>query len=151
MKNPNAKDRDVSQQLYLPTSDTSQLRPLRRILSARDVWNELVDLRAERQEHFVALDLSVRHSIIARRIVHIGTLVGVEVHPREVFRGAILNSAAAMIIAHNHPSGDPTPSCQDIELTLRLREVAELCGIPILDHVVVAVDGYISLAARDWH
>jgi DNA repair protein RadC len=151
MKTPDAKDRDLDQQTYLPTSDTTQVpRRGRRIGSARDVYLELEDLRGQQQEHFVALDLSVRHNLLARRLVHIGTLTGVEIHPREVFRGAIVNCAAAIIVAHNHPSGDPSPSCQDIEMTRRLREVAEICGIPLLDHVVFAEGGYVSLAERDW-
>jgi DNA repair protein RadC len=102
------------------------------------------------QEHLVAFDLNARHQVLERRVVHIGSLTGVEVHPREVFRGALINAAAAMIIAHNQPTGDPAPSRQDIELTRRLREVGDLLGIAVLDHVVVAADGYISLAERDW-
>jgi DNA repair protein RadC len=98
----------------------------------------------------VAFDLDVRHRIIARRVVHIGTLSGVEVHPREVFRDAVVNQAAALILAHNHPSGDPSPSRQDIELTARLRQVGELLGIAVLDHVIVAADGFVSLADRGW-
>jgi DNA repair protein RadC len=145
------KGQDADQQLYLPISDTASiLLNQRRIASARDVYDELTDVRGQRQEHFVVLDLSVRHNLLERRVVHIGTLTGVEVHPREVFRGAIVNSAAAIIVAHNHPSGDPSPSRQDIEMTKRLREVAEVLGIPLLDHVVIAANGYISLAERNW-
>jgi DNA repair protein RadC len=74
----------------------------------------------------------------------------VEVHPRDVFRPLIRGAAAAAIFCHNHPSGDPTPSRQDIDLTTRLREVGDLCGISVLDHVVVAADGFTSLADRGW-
>jgi DNA repair protein RadC len=87
--------------------------------------------------------------VIAKRIVGIGTICGVDVHPREVFRQAIVNGAAAVILAHNHPSGDPSPSRQDIELTKRLREVGELVGITVLDHVVVAEHGFNSMA-MEW-
>ena len=121
-----------------------------RLASAQDVYEALIDLRAEDREHFVAFDLDVRHRVIIRRVVHIGTLTGVEVHPREVFKPAIVNSAAAIIIAHNHPSGDPSPSRQDIELTERLRETGTLVGIVILDHVVFATEGYVSFAERYW-
>jgi DNA repair protein RadC len=79
-----------------------------------------------------------------------GSLTGVEVHPRDVFCPLIRTSAAAVIFCHNHPSGDPTPSRQDIALTMRLREVGELCGISVLDHVVVGWEGYTSLADRGW-
>jgi DNA repair protein RadC len=101
-------------------------------------------------EYFVVFDLDVRHRVIARRVVSIGTLSGVEVHPREVFKDAIANSAAAIILAHNHPSGDPTPSREDLALTARLREAGELLGIKVLDHVVLAAAGFISLADRGW-
>jgi DNA repair protein RadC len=74
----------------------------------------------------------------------------VEVHPREVFKPAIVNSASAIIVAHNHPSGDPSPSRQDVEMTERLREVGTLLGIPVLDHLVFASEGYVSLAERNW-
>jgi DNA repair protein RadC len=109
-----------------------------------------VCIRKADREHFVVFDLDVRHRIIARRVVHIGTLSGVEVHPREVFRDAIVNASAAVILAHNHPSGDPTPSRQDLEITARLRQVGELLGITVLDHVIVADDGFVSLADRGW-
>jgi DNA repair protein RadC len=79
-----------------------------------------------------------------------GSLTGVEVHPRDVFRPLIRAAAAAVIFCHNHPSGDPTPSRQDVELTTRLREVGELVGISVLDHVVVGFEGYTSLAERSW-
>jgi DNA repair protein RadC len=133
----------------------AQSRPPRRALgrqlhSSGDVYTQLVSIRRADREHFVVFDLDVRHRIIARRVVHIGTLSGVEVHPREVFRDAIVHGAAALILAHNHPSGDPTPSRQDLEITSRLRQVAELVGITILDHVVVAADGFVSLAERGW-
>ena len=142
---------DVDTEPYRPESDPKIARPTAvRLTCARDVYEALADLRPADREHFVAFDLDVRHRIIARRVVSIGTLTGVDVHPREVFKPAILNSAAAMIIAHNHPSGDPSPSRQDIELTGRLREAGSLIGIAILDHVVVAAEGYVSLAERNW-
>jgi DNA repair protein RadC len=145
------KGHEVDQQLYLPMSDTTSVNlNKRRLGCALDVFAELADVRSLMQEHLVAFDLNARHQVLERRVVHIGSLTGVEVHPREVFRGAVINAAAAMIIAHNHPSGDPTPSRQDIDLTRRLREVGDLLGIAVLDHVVVAADGYISLAERDW-
>jgi DNA repair protein RadC len=135
---------------YTPVSCPPSALVRQRIACATDVWTDLVHLRAIPQEHFVVYDLDVRHRVLAMRIVHVGTLTGVEVHPREVFRAAILNSAAALVLAHNHPSGDPSPSRQDLELTSRLREVGELCGITVLDHVIVAADGFTSLAERGW-
>ena len=118
--------------------------------SAGDVFAALPDLRGEGREHFVAFTMDCRHRVIAQRTLAIGSLTGVEVHPREVFRQAIVDGAAALIFAHNHPSGDPTPSRQDLELTARLREVGDLCGIAVLDHVIVAADGFTSMAERNW-
>jgi DNA repair protein RadC len=122
----------------------------RRLASARDVFDLLPELRTEGREHFVTLALNVRHHVIAKRILAIGSLTGVEVHPREVWRQAIVDGAAALIVSHNHPSGDPTPSRQDIELTGRLREVGEVCGIVLLDHVIVTGEGFVSMAERGW-
>ena len=102
---------DVDTEPYRPQSDPQIARSTRpRLASAQDVYAALADIRTEDREHFIVFDMDVRHRVIARRIVHIGTLTGVEVHPREVFKPAIINSAAAIIIAHNHPSGDPSPS-----------------------------------------
>jgi DNA repair protein RadC len=79
-----------------------------------------------------------------------GSLTGVEIHPRDVFRPLIRSGVAAAIFCHNHPSGSPDPSRSDIELTGRLREVGELVGIPVLDHVIVGWEGFVSLAERNW-
>jgi DNA repair protein RadC len=109
MKTPRtstATGNDVDTEPYRPQSEPKIARTTRpRLASAQDVYAALADIRTADQEHFIAFDLDVRHRVIARRIVHIGTLTGVEVHPREVFKPAIVNSAAAIIIAHNHPSG----------------------------------------------
>jgi DNA repair protein RadC len=128
-------------------------RPARgqRLAGASDVWTYFrARLSPLRVEEFWAVALDVRHRVQTEVCLARGSLTGVEVHPRDVFRPLIRNAAAAVIFCHNHPSGDPTPSRQDVELTTRLREVGELCGIPVLDHVVVAWDGYTSLAERNW-
>jgi len=128
-------------------------RPSRgqRLAGASDVWTYFrARLAPLRVEEFWAVSLDVRHRVQTEACLARGSLTGVEVHPRDVFRPLIRNAAAAVIFCHNHPSGDPTPSRQDVELTTRLREVGELCGIPVLDHVVVAWDGYASLAERNW-
>lgn len=100
------------------------------------------------QEIFVVLALDVRNAVIDEIEVARGCLTGVEVHPREVFRPLIRMAAAAAVVAHNHPSGDPTPSPEDVFLTRRLREVGDIVGIPVLDHVVVGRGAYVSLAER---
>ncbi|HEY0869516.1 MAG TPA: JAB domain-containing protein [Acidothermaceae bacterium] len=101
-------------------------------------------------EEFWAIAVDVRHRVILDELFARGSLSGVEIHPRDVFRPLIRAGAAAVVFCHNHPSGDPTPSRVDIDLTARLRQVGDLCGIVVLDHVVVAADGYVSLAERGW-
>jgi DNA repair protein RadC len=100
------------------------------------------------QENFTVLHLDVRHRVTGIDNMAKGSLTGVEVHPREVLKAALLNSSASLILVHNHPSGESTPSRQDIELTNRLRQGAELVGIQVLDHIIVAREGCVGLAAR---
>ncbi len=99
----------------------------------------------KQKKHFVALLLDNRHHLIRLSPIAVGSLSATLVHPRELFKEAIAASAAAVIIAHNHPSGDPTPSAHDVELTKRLREGGALLGIEVLDHLIVATDGVASL------
>jgi len=123
----------------------------RRIASAAEVWTHLrARLCVCPVEEFWALALDVRHRVLWETCLARGSLTGVEVHPRDVFRPLIRGAAAAVIFCHNHPSGDPSPSRQDLELTTRLRDVGELCGIAVLDHVVVGADGFTSLAQEYW-
>ncbi len=109
----------------------------------RRVWPRLAGLE---QEVFMMIALDARSAVIADVEVARGTLTGVEVHPREVFRPLIRVGAAAAIAVHNHPSGDPTPSAEDVALTERLRTIGGMLGIPIVDHVVVASRGCASVA-----
>lgn len=105
-------------------------------------------LRNEPREHFLALLLNARHECVAIETVSIGSLNASIVHPREVFRPAVLASAASIIVAHNHPSGDPEPSEEDLSITRRLAQVGELLGIGLLDHLVIAKRGVVSLRER---
>jgi DNA repair protein RadC len=101
------------------------------------------------REHFVALLLNIRHRVLGINTVSIGNLTGSLVHPRELFKSAILACAAAIVVAHNHPSGDPEPSAEDIALTRRLSAAGSLLGIELLDHVVVGERGaFVSLRTR---
>lgn len=102
-------------------------------------------LRHARQERFFVVLLDGRHRVIRHELVSQGTLTASLVHPREVFRPALRDAAAALVLVHNHPSGDPTPSREDREVTERLSRAGELLGVPVLDHVVVAERGYSSL------
>ncbi|MFN7914429.1 MAG: DNA repair protein RadC [Vicinamibacterales bacterium] len=96
-------------------------------------------------EQFGLVLLDTRHRVLRTRIVASGTLNTTIVHPRDVFREAVLGSAAAVVVFHNHPSGDPTPSQDDIELTRRLRAAGVLMGIEVVDHVILADARYCSL------
>jgi DNA repair protein RadC len=102
-------------------------------------------LRHVTQERFLVILLDGRHRVLRQELVSQGTLTASLVHPREVFRPALRESAAALVLVHNHPSGDPTPSREDREITERLMRAGEILGVPVLDHVVVAERGYCSL------
>lgn len=102
-------------------------------------------LERETRELFVVLLQDVRKRLICTELVAIGTLSQVMVHPREVFHPAIRHKAASMILAHNHPSGDPTPSPQDRHLTTTLIEIGRLLGIPVTDHLIIGHDTFVSL------
>ncbi|EKE11794.1 MAG: hypothetical protein ACD_15C00026G0013 [uncultured bacterium] len=115
------------------------------ILSPRDVWENLKDIRDNKKEHFIVFYLDVRNQKIKREIISIGTLNASLVHPREVFEPAICHTAAQILIAHNHPSGDAKPSDDDIEVTKRLMEAGKILGIEIVDHVIVAENSFLSL------
>lgn len=120
--------------------------PGRRISSSRDVA-ALCGPRfaGRRRERFVALLLNGRHELMREHIVSVGSLTSSIVHPREAFLPAIREAAAAVIFLHNHPSGDPTPSEEDRRLTERLVDAGSLLGVRVLDHVIVAGRGYVSL------
>lgn len=109
----------------------------------RHVWPRLAGLE---QEVFLMVAIDARNVVITDLEIARGCLTGVDVHPREVFRPLIRIGATAAIAVHNHPSGDPTPSAEDVVLTERLRTVGALVGIPLVDHVVVASGGHVSLA-----
>lgn len=96
-------------------------------------------------EQFGVVLLDSKHRVVRTRLLSVGSLDASVVHPREVFRAAVLGGAAAVVLFHNHPSGDPTPSREDGELTQRLIAAGELMGIDVLDHVILADTRYVSL------
>jgi DNA repair protein RadC len=124
----------------------SQLPDMVKITCPQDAANLLMEeLRHLREEHFVCLFLNTKNQVIGRQTLSIGSLNASIVHPRELFRAAIRRSSASILCAHNHPSGDPTPSPEDIALTKRLAEAGELLGIELLDHLVIGDNRYTSL------
>ncbi len=106
------------------------------------------DLRNMDREYFLALLLNTKNQVLAKETISIGTLNASMVHPRELFKVAIRRSAAAVILVHNHPSGDPTPSREDIALTKRLQEAGEIIGIDVLDHIVIGDNRFTSLKSQ---
>ena len=95
-------------------------------------------LSGKDREHFMVLHLDARHRVVSLEVVSVGTLTSSLVHPREVFKGAMLANSAAVICAHNHPSGDVKPSEEDRQVFDRLKEAGELLGIPLLDFLIVS-------------
>ncbi|MCL6585642.1 MAG: DNA repair protein RadC [Anoxybacillus sp.] len=121
------------------------------IRSPEDGANYVMDdMRFLSQEHFVAIYLNTKNQVIHRKTVFIGSLNASIVHPREVFKEAIKRSAASIICAHNHPSGDPTPSREDIEVTRRLAECGRIIGIELLDHLIIGDQKFISLKEKGY-
>ncbi|GBF73919.1 hypothetical protein PA598K_02244 [Paenibacillus sp. 598K] len=116
---------------------------VRRPQDAADYLME--ELRYLKKEHFICLFLNTKNQLIAQETLSVGTLNASLVHPREVFRAAIKCSSASLICVHNHPSGDPTPSPEDVALTRRLVEAGELVGIDVLDHIVIGEQQFVSL------
>lgn len=118
------------------------------ILTPDQVWENLKEIRDNKKEHFVVFYLDTRNQEIQREIISVGTLNASLVHPREVFEPAIRVSAAQIIVAHNHPSGNPEPSDDDLQITQRLKEAGKILGIEVLDHVIVTKKGFVSLKEK---
>lgn len=129
---------------------TSGPRSRKAIKSNDDVAELFMEeLRYEKKEHFITLLLNSKGEILDIDKVSIGELSSTIVHPREVFSKAIKKSAASIILVHNHPSGDPSPSQEDIRTTIRLIEGGKLLGIKVLDHIIIGHGEYVSLKALD--
>lgn len=108
------------------------------------------EMRNLKQEHLVTLFLNTKNQIIHRQTIFIGSLNASIVHPREIYREAVKRSAASIICAHNHPSGDPSPSQEDIHVTRRLAEAGKIMGIELLDHLVIGQKSFISLKEKGY-
>jgi DNA repair protein RadC len=108
------------------------------------------EMRFLTQEHFVCLYLNTKNQVLHKRTVFIGSLNASIVHPREVFKEAFRRSAASIICLHNHPSGDPSPSREDIEVTKRLVECGKIIGIEVLDHIIIGEHKYVSLKEKGY-
>ncbi len=124
--------------------------PQQQIKSPDDVKNYVMeDMRYYDREHFKCLYLNRKNQVLGLETVSVGGLASSLVHPREVFKPAIKRSAASIILIHNHPSGDPTPSAEDISITKRLVESGKLLGIDVLDHIIIGDGRYVSLKSSN--
>lgn len=126
--------------------------PVRSAIHSPEAGAELVmdEMRFLSQEHFVCLYLNTKNQVLKRKTVFIGSLNASIVHPREVFKEAFRYSAASVICFHNHPSGDPSPSREDIAITQRLVECGQMLGIEVLDHIVIGDQKFISLKEKGY-
>jgi DNA repair protein RadC len=105
----------------------------------------ITELKDYQQEHLVAFFLNTKNEIILQKTIFIGSLNQSIAHPREIFREAVRISAARVVLGHNHPSGNPTPSSNDLDFTKRVQECGEMMGIELLDHIIVGETKYFSL------
>ena len=133
-------------ELLLMVKEEAQRENIERITKAQNVYSLLHEYSTADKEHFLLVTLNGASKIINQRVIHIGTLNQSLVHPREVFRPAIEDNAAGIIIAHNHPSGTLEASRADISITQRLKEVSKLVGIELLDHVILGAGGFYSFS-----
>ena len=124
-------------------------KKVRIYLKPKEVWEELKDIRDNKKEHFVIFYLDSRNQEIKREIISVGSLNANLVHPREVFEPAVRNLAAQIILAHNHPSGDPEPSEDDLTITKRLVEAGKIMGIEVIDHIIVVKNGFFSFKEKE--
>lgn len=125
--------------------DGSQPSEVKAISNPADAFSLLSSyLEGTDRENFVVLMVDTKMKIIGINTVSVGALSSTIVHPREIFKPAILSNASSIILAHNHPSGDPTPSREDLEVTKRLVEAGKILGIAVLDHIIIGVDYYSS-------
>ncbi|MBS1719284.1 MAG: DNA repair protein RadC [Armatimonadetes bacterium] len=118
------------------------------VLSPAAVFRLLDHLRYEKKEHFVAVLLDARGMVQRVATIHVGTLTMTVVGAREVFREAIREGASSIIVSHNHPSGDPSPSPEDLDMTDKLVEVGRMLDIPVLDHVIIGERSFFSMQER---
>ena len=113
-----------------------------------ELMEQVFDVAHADREVFAAFGLNTKNKVIGAWVVSVGSLNASIVHPRELFKPAVMLSAASIVVAHNHPSGDPEPSGADIQLTRRLVKAGDVLGIEVLDHVVVGDEGHVSLRDR---
>jgi len=117
-----------------------------KIENSKDIRDYLMGkMKNLKKEHLIGLYLDTRNHLIKEETISIGTLNSSLIHPREIFRSAVIEACASVILVHNHPSGDPTPSKDDITVTKKIIKASEVIGIELLDHVIIGNERYVSL------
>jgi DNA repair protein RadC len=131
--------------------ESSMLYKNRKISSPEDAWVLFKQyLDGVDREHFVVMALDTKNQPTAIQTCHIGSLNSSMAHPREIMKVAILSNAASLILGHNHPSNDPSPSQEDVQVTKRIVEAGQLLGIDVLDHIIVCDDSFVSLKEKGY-
>lgn len=120
------------------------------LTNSRDIYELFKHLSRETKEHFIAIHLDTKNRIICVDTISIGSLTSSLVHPREVFKSVLLSSAASIALVHNHPSGTPEPSTDDINITKKLKEAGSFMGIPFIDHVIIGNGSYLFLLEKGY-
>ena len=137
----------VYEKFTITEETNSYVEPFKKFSNSAQVFQTFKFLQNETKECVLSIHLDAKHRVCCVDEVATGSLDEAIVHPREVFKSALLSSAAAIILVHNHPSGDSTPSKIDFEITERLKKAAEVLGVKLLDHIIIG-DGYVSFADR---
>ncbi len=132
------------QELLLELMVMEKESPTKKITAPGDAYTMLLEYSNNRQECFIVMTLNGAHEPINTRVISLGLINRTLTHPREVFYPAVKDSAATIIIAHNHPSGNLEPSIEDFEITRRLKQASAIMGIEILDHLIISESGYYS-------
>ena len=145
-----AKAQQIMAALHLARMNPVTTEQRYKICSPEDAYLYLQDIQHLQQEHFVVIGLNVKHEVLFRKTVFVGSLNASIVHPREIMKELIKRSCACAIVAHNHPSGQATPSPEDIEVTKRLEEAGQIIGIDILDHIIVGSNTYLSMKEKGY-
>lgn len=130
---------ELGERLFAPTSVTKII-----IRDAKDALSQVRDIADKTQEYLVGLYLNARHELVLKEVVGVGSLNSLQITPREIFSHALKTPCAAILIVHNHPSNDPTPSDDDIQFTRKIHEAGAVMAIPLIDHVIVCKSGYFS-------
>ncbi|MEI8280344.1 MAG: DNA repair protein RadC [Bacteroidota bacterium] len=138
----------VYETLYVSEEVTGYLQPGQRYTAPQQVYETFKFLMQETKEMFLCLHLDGKNRIVAVDLVSIGSLNQSIVCPRSVFQTALLSNAAALILIHQHPSGDPSPSSEDIAITRRLKEAGEIINCKVLDHIIIGNGEYLSFVER---